>query len=71
MVCFLEGPLVVICIFLSLLTSLENDILWILIIFLSGRTENAFFSFRIFSTEAMTCANDLDGRGLIIPLVVC
>jgi len=51
--------------------SLVNVALWILIIFLSDKAGNASFIFRIFATEAMTCANDLVGRDLIVPLVVC
>jgi len=55
MACFLEGPLVVIWIFLPLLIGLSSTVLWISMIFLLGK---ASFIFRIFAADAVTCAND-------------
>ena len=47
MACFLEGPLVVVCIFLPLEGSLLSVALWILRIFLLGKAGKASLSLRI------------------------
>ena len=65
--CFLDGPLVVGCIFFPLLFSVGNVALWISSILLFGRAGKASLILRIFEADEVACAYDRGEEFFVLP----